>query len=203
MQIATSDKAKLERIREFTDVIAEELNVKNVTLTEDVSKIAKPIYNPSFNDIRALYPTMIPNIIKAVKSGKFRFEGDEVILNIDGEEKSFDSKIIQVTYNANEGLYVANYKQIIVSLDLTITDELRAEGLAREIIRNVQDARKQIGCTITDRIRLDFVSGELSKEWLDFICRETLAEVAPIETPDTVVEIAEDKDTVKVAVGKI
>ena len=202
MQIATSDARKLRRIREFTSVIAEELNVKSVTLTEDVSAIAKPIYNPSFNDIRALYPDMIPVIIKAVKSGKFRLEGDEAILNIDGEEQSFDARIIQVTYNANEGLFVANYKQMIVSLDLTITEELRAEGIAREIIRNVQDARKQIGCSITDRIKLDFIEGALSDVWTDFICQETLGDVAKVDTPDTVIEIAEDNGSIKVAIGK-
>ena len=203
MQIATSNARQLERIREFTSVIAEELNVKSVTLTEDVSAIATPIYNPSFNDIRALYPTMIPVIIKAVKSGKFRLEGDVAILNIDGEEQSFDARIIQVTYNANTGLFVANYKQIIVSLDLTITEELRAEGLAREIIRNVQDARKQIGCTIVEHIKLDLVSGSLSDEWLNFICSETLGEIAPVEDPATVIEISDDADTIKVAIGRM
>ena len=204
MQLAMSDISKLRQISEFTDVIAEELNVKEVILNEDVGDIAKIKYDPNFAVINEKCEKAEKGkVIQAVKSGKYRLEDNKAILNIDGADREFDAGIILVTYIAKEGLFVASQNGIIVSLDLTITDELRAEGLAREIIRNVQDARKQIGCSITDRIKLQLLCGELSDTWLEFICRETLAEVAAVEAPDTVIEIAEDADAVKVAIGRI
>ena len=99
-----------------------------------------------------------------------------------------DADIILVTYIAKDGLHVASDHEIIVSLDLTITEELKKEGLAREIIRSIQDARKQIGCEIMDNIKIS-LEGEYPAEWVETICSETLSSVAAIDSPDTVIDI--------------
>ncbi|MBQ8416879.1 MAG: class I tRNA ligase family protein, partial [Clostridia bacterium] len=203
MQLAMSDRTKLSCIREFTDVIADELNVKSVTLIDDVENIAKIVYAPNFNEIRARYPNRISDLVRAVKTGQFRMAEDAAYVTVNGAEEAFDPAIILVSYIAKDGLFVASQKQMIVSLDLTITDELRAEGIAREIVRNIQDARKQIGCAITDRIRICVTEGEAPADWLDFICGETLAELGSVETPDTVVEIAGDAGKIAIAIGRI
>lgn len=203
LKLALSDVSKLAALTEFTDIIAEELNVKQVILSEDVGDIAKVKHDPNFAVINEKCDKAEKGkVIQAVKSGKYRMEGDKAILTIDGEEKAYDASIILVTYIANEGLFVASQNGIIASLDLTVTDELRDEGIAREIIRFVQDARKQIGCAITDRIRIDFVEGRPTDKWVDVICSETLADSAKIDAPDTVIEIAADNGTIKVAIGK-
>ena len=61
----------------------------------------------------------------------------------------------------------------MVSLDLTVTLELKREGLARERVRHIQEARKQMGCDITDRIVIS-ISGDYPVEWMAYVCRETL-----------------------------
>jgi hypothetical protein len=120
------------------------------------------------------------------------------VMKINGEEKELDADIILVTYLAKDGLSVASDHEIIVSLDLTITDELKKEGLAREMIRSIQDARKQIGCEIMDNITIS-LKGDYPTEWVEAICAETLSSVGKIDTPDTVINI---DDVIEISVKK-
>jgi isoleucyl-tRNA synthetase len=87
-----------------------------------------------------------------------------------------------------EGLAVAADKLITVAVDSTITPELRAEGLAREIVRRIQDMRKKAGFNIEDRITTYYLSSEeftnVFKTWSDYIRAETLTlELIEAEPP--------------------
>ncbi|MDE7224318.1 MAG: isoleucine--tRNA ligase, partial [Acetatifactor sp.] len=156
LRVALPDFSGNGVIREFQDIIAEELNVKNVEILDEVGDIADVKYAPNFNEIRSRYPDRMAEIIKAVKGGAFRMQGDHVKLQLGDKEESFDAEIILVTYQAKAGQHVASSRRIVVSLDLTLTEELKAEGLARDMVRNIQDARKQIGCEITAMFQLSF-----------------------------------------------
>ena len=81
---------------------------------------------------------------------------------------------------------------MVVSLDLSIDEDLKDEGLAREIVRNVQDARKSVGLAITDRIILQVEKGKLPEKWTAFICGETLAEIGAVASPLSTVEIEDE-----------
>ena len=205
LKIAISDSSLLSSIAESSDVIAEELNVKQVEFIEDASSIATVKCDPNFNEIRNRYPSQIPDIIKAVKSNKYRVEGDFAILDINGTEEKFDKSIILVTYIAKEGLFVASQSGIVVSLDLTITEELRTEGIAREIVRNVQDMRKKIGCEIMDEIIIYSPDEtEFPTNWKDYICTETMSKYETIEAPDATVDVQLDTDkTIKIYIKRI
>ncbi|MBQ7324754.1 MAG: isoleucine--tRNA ligase [Clostridia bacterium] len=204
MQLAMSDPSKLEQVRGFADVIAEELNVKNVELIADVGDIAKIKYDPNFAVINAkVDKTVKGKVIQAIKGGKYRLEGDNAILTIDGAEVAFDADVILVTYIAKEGLFVASQGDIVVSLDLTVTEELRREGFAREIIRNIQDARKQLGCEITDRIAIEIMEGEMPAEWVDFICSETLSSIGIVGYHNDPVTVDGDGYSLTLVIGKV
>ncbi len=192
LRVALSDAGKSSRVASYSSVIAEELNVKNVEILDDVSDIATVQYDPNFNEIRNLYPDRIPEIIKAVKSGKFTFANDTVKLEINGTEEEFSQSIILVKYNAKDGMFVASGSGIVTSLDLTVDEELRREGLAREIVRNVQDARKNAGLEIMDRIILKFEKGEIPEGWIDYVTTETLSSLGEVSDPIATVEIDED-----------
>ena len=173
-------------------------------LIEEASNIATIKYDPNFNEIRNRYPTRIPEIIKAVKSNKYRIEGDNAILDIGGTEEAFDKNIILVTYIAKEGLFVASQNGIVVSLDLTITEDLRTEGLAREIVRNIQDTRKKIGCEIMDKIIIYSPDkGLFPSKWMEYICAETMSIYQEIDEFDSEIVIStEDNYTMKILVKK-
>ena len=191
LKVILSDKKDNSVVESFKDIIAEELNVKNVEILEDVGSVAEVKYAPNFNEIRNRYPDSIPNIIKAVKTNKFKLTADGAVLEINGEEKTFDSEIILVTYHAKEGQHVSSDKGIVVSLDLTITDELRDEGFVRDIVRSIQDTRRKMDCEITDNILLE-LKGDYPTNWTDYICNETLSKIAVIENPEVSYEIEYD-----------
>ena len=191
MQIALNDAAKTDIIRAFAGIITEELNIKHLEILDDVQAIATVDYKPCFPVIGAKYPTRRGDIIKGVKSGKFRLDGDKAYVDVNGAEEAFDADIILISYNAKPGMHVASGNGIVVALDLTITEELRCEGLARDIVRNIQDARKKMGCEISDRILLA-VTGELPAGWTDYICGETLSCVCDSVDAQTTVEIEGD-----------
>lgn len=191
LRVAMSNVDNIDVISSFGDVITEELNVKNIELISDVSKIAEIKIDPNFSEIRALYPNEIPLIIKAIKSRKYEIQEDSVLLEINGQLSKYDSRVLLVTYNAKAGEHVASKNGIVVSLDLTLTDELKKEGLARDIVRNIQDARKQLGCDIMDCIQVAF-KGMEDMTWCDMICKETLADITDIDTPDVVLKISND-----------
>lgn len=205
MKVAISNAEDAKSIEGFTDIIAEEINVKNVEILDQVSEIATINYAPNFNNIRGRYPDRIPAIIKAVKTGAFEFsaDGSKVILDMNGTKSELEADIILVTYQAKNGLHVVSDRGVVVLLDLTITEELRREGIAREIIRNIQDGRKQSGCDIMDHIWIQ-CSGDVPEEWMEYICKETLAEVHTFDEPSFVCEMQGDNDnTIRVEVKKI
>lgn len=203
LRVALPDHSQNGVIAEFEEMIIEELNVKAVEILDEAEAIAEVNYAPNFNEIRARYPERIAEIIKVVKSGNFRMAGDSVMLQINGQQEAFDAEIILVTYQAKEGQHVASAHGIVVSLDLTLTEELRDEGLARDLVRNIQDARKQLGCQITDGILLDF-AGEVPEQWIDYICRETLGELRSVEDPETILEVeAEAGKDIRISVSRL
>lgn len=202
LQIALSDTSREEQIVSFRDVIAEELNVKEVAFLSKVDDIATVQYDPNFNEIRGRYPDKIPFIIKAVKSGKFKMDGAVVRLDINGTEEALDSSIILVKYNAKAGMFIASENGIVVSLDLTVDEDLKKEGLAREIVRNVQDARKTSGCDITDRIVLEVTAGSLPEGWQDYIATETLASFGTVSQPIATVQLEDDEANITITMMK-
>lgn len=191
LRVALSDEEHAHVIHAFGEVIGEELNVKNIEVISDVSKIVDIKMDPNFNEIRSLYPKELPLIIKAIKSKKYQLREADVLLEMDGKWDAYDSRILLITYHAKAGEHVASKNGIVVSLDLTLTDELKREGLARDIIRNIQDARKQLGCDIMDRIKVSF-KGMEDSAWCEMICSETMADIADFDTPDIVLTIAND-----------
>lgn len=139
------------------------------------------------------YPQRIPEIIRAIKNNKFILTDNNVLLNMDGVEEAFDLDIILVNYQAKEGEHVASNQGIVVSLDLALTDELKEEGYARDIVRNIQELRKQLGCEITEGIQLEFVTG-VPQKWERYICEETLGEINEVLNPDDKIEIELESD---------
>jgi len=191
MRVAFTDTKWNALISGFGETIAEEMNVKKVEVLSNVEDIAASKYDPNFNEIRNRYPDRLPEIIKAVKSGKFELSASEVVLTLDSGAESFSSEIILVSYKAGDDSNLAGNMDMVVSLDLTITEELRREGLARDIIRNIQETRKQIGCDIMDRIKIS-IKGDYPAEWTEHITTETLSDIKDSVSATATVEIPDD-----------
>lgn len=204
LKVAVANTEDEKIIHAFEDTICEEINVKRVQIIETISEIALVKYDPNFNVIKERYPDKIGEIIKAIKTGSFEFTdgGRKVIVRMDETRCEMEADIILVTYQAKNELPVISNYGMVVLLDLTLTEELKREGVAREIIRNIQDARKQCGCDISDHIWIQLV-GDYPTEWVATICQETLAQVHEFDSPTMELDLPlDDNERIKVAIKK-
>jgi isoleucyl-tRNA synthetase len=172
------------RLAEFTSLIADEVNVKAVELTEDVAAVASPVLQVVPAALGPRLGGRTQEVIKAVKAGDWSAEGDQVVAG--GIELQPGEYELRLTASSGGASAVLNGGRGVVVLDCALTPELVAEGLARDLIRAVQQARRDAGLDIGDRIRLSVwaspeVRGELAAH-VDLVAGETLA--TAIEWPD-------------------
>ena len=148
--IATPDA---ELLAAHVDILRDELNVKSVELTTDVDAYGSKelVLNP-----KTLGPRLggrTQEVIRAHKAGDWTVDGDHAVVGgIELEPGEFDFRLVSAgvgavaTLKASDGLVV---------LDTVVTAELEREGLARDLIRQVQQARRDAGLDVSDRIRLE------------------------------------------------
>jgi isoleucyl-tRNA synthetase len=158
------------------DVIIEELNVKSLEILEDAEEFVSRVVMPNARVLGPKYGKNVQEIIKKAKAGEFG-------VNDDGSVKIGDYVLsgdeVEVGFQGKEGFDVASNNGVSVVIDTVITDELKQEGYAREIVRYVQDLRKEADYNVDDRIYL-FVEAsggidEAVTRFADYIKRETLA----------------------------
>jgi isoleucyl-tRNA synthetase len=167
--VAAGKAASLAR---FADVIAEELNVKRVDLAEGeaelvsyrilpVNKTLGPRFGKDFPAVRQGLAEANPRGVAAAVAA-----GQPVVVALYGQPVELAPEDILVQAEPLPGFQVTNDPQrgIVVALDTTITPELRAEGLAREVVRRVQQMRKDAGFDLSDRIHTTYRTedGELA-----------------------------------------
>ena len=183
------DEGRVE-ITEVADLIAEELNVKEVVIVEDESELSEVSYKPNF---RALGPRFGSRMkeVTAFISGLSREQiealaAGEVMDVAGGQITSGD---VEIQRREREDVIVAVEGNLCVGLDIHLTDQLILECSAREFVNRVQNMRKDAGLDVADRIRLwarGSAPAELAIEThLDYVASETLAvEVTVGQLPD-------------------
>ncbi|MFC4225337.1 isoleucine--tRNA ligase [Lysinibacter cavernae] len=175
-----------EALADFALIIAEELNVKRVTLVEREEDSAERygIRRQLTVNARAAGPRLGKNVqvaIKGAKSGDWSVEGDTVIaggLPLEPAEYELTLSIGDGAGDSDTALALLPGDGFVL-LDTNITPELGAEGLARDVVRAVQDARKAAGLDVSDRIQLalqlDEAGADAVRTHADLVSSETLA----------------------------
>jgi len=183
IMIPVLDAQQKEEILAVSDLIKHEVNVKEIELLDDASGILVKQIKPNFKtlgpkfgrDMKAI-SNAIQNftqedIIKIEKDGNLSIKIDEKSINLDVSDVEISSKDI-------EGWLVANANGLTVALDVTITDDLRKEGIARELVNRIQNLRKDSGFEVTDKIQLSILKFENLEESVienkEYIMSETL-----------------------------
>jgi len=201
LDVAFNDKTNNQIIENFKDIIMEEINVKNINVLDEVTEIATIEYLPNLQVLGPKYGPKMKEITNAIKNKEFTINEDGYKLLIDNKEEQLSLDDVIVRYSAKEDVLVESDGEIIVSLDILITDELKEEGMAREIVRNIQDSRKQLNCEISDRIKIE-LTGDVPTKWTEYICGETLADIENITKPDTTCEVISNDKKVTVLIKK-
>jgi isoleucyl-tRNA synthetase len=185
---------------DLVEIVADELNVKaveSITNIESVvrykvlpnNKLLGPRFGANFRQVSDLLRGLDPYQVAAKVAA-----GEPVTFELDSESIALSSEEVLVSTESVEGLAVAADKLVTVAIDTTLTPELVAEGLAREIVRRIQTQRKNADFNIEDRIRTWYVApDEMAKvfsDWGGYIQAETLTtELASGEPPaDSFVE---------------
>ncbi|HLU33603.1 MAG TPA: isoleucine--tRNA ligase [Natronosporangium sp.] len=165
--------------------IADELNVSTLATLDDAATVVDFAVRPRFRALGRRFGRRTPAVAAAIRgadpaavAAALQASG-EVTLTVDGEEESLGPEEIEVTQRPRSGWFVATEDGLTVALDLEITPELRRAGIARDVIRLVQQARKDTGLRITDRITLGWsAAGETAaaiREHEEHIRAEVLA----------------------------
>jgi methionyl-tRNA synthetase len=164
-------------------IIAEELNVKQVVQREDVSSIATTRFVPDFKQLGPVLGKDMPQVAAAIKAGNVHFEGSQVVVKQGERSWTIDASMVQIQFEGVEGHDVMSDGGLVVALETAITPELLSEGDARELVRNIQDMRKDADYAISDRIVVQ-LDGPAPHEWLGYIMDEVLGTLGSVTKPD-------------------
>ena len=191
LHVISRDEAVLAGMKELEAVIAEELNVKTVVFGSDETALADLSAKANFKRLGPkLGPLMRPAATAIATLGKGRLAqllaGETISVALpDGQTVDISPEDVTLLRTPKAGMAVASEGDIVVALETTLTDELKAEGAARELISRIQAARKEAGLEVSDRIRLVIrATGALrqaAEAFQDLIAKETLAEGIAVE----------------------
>ncbi len=153
-------------IEDLTDLIKEELNVKEVVFADDLSTYMNFVLKPNFRvagpalgkNIKA-FGAALAKVDASAFVAKLESEG-KAPLELNGETVEIEKDFVDVRINAKEGFAVAMENNVFTILDTTLTRELVEEGLARELISKVQQLRKQMDFDMMDRIVITLEADE-------------------------------------------
>ena len=163
----------------------DELNVKSVKFVSEAGELVAYKLLPNLKLLGKKLGKLVPATRAALESADAdaivaKIEaGKNVTLTVEGQQIELTPEEILVQTGPAENLAVAADKLLTVGVDTIITDDLAEEGMARELVRRIQNMRKDAGFDISDRINVyqqaeGFVS-RVFKQWADYIKAETLA----------------------------
>ena len=183
--VRVPDEAAAEAVKRHRDQILEELNVKGLELVAGDAELVSYRLKPNLPRIGKRYGKRIPAIRSALagadagKIASLAAAGEGFELAVGDESIRFEAEDVLVESVAAEGYACAEEGGYLVGLDTRLDDALREEGLARELVRTVQEARKQAGLEVSDRIVLRITGNDAVEAAVvghrDFLMDETLA----------------------------
>ncbi|MCX7859912.1 MAG: isoleucine--tRNA ligase [Chloroflexus sp.] len=197
--LRASTPALLNGVRRFEAELRDELNVKAVRYLDANSAVVEYRLKPNLRLVGKKFGKLVPALTAALRDlsgdaaravAQAVEAGQPVRLLVDGQELELLAEEVLVESSAPEGYAVAEADGMLVALNTTVTEELRLEGAARDLVRYIQDARKSAGLAISDRIQLflssadeaDLLAATLAKHG-DYVKNETLAVELTVGTP--------------------
>ena len=212
IMIPVNSPAQREEILAISDLVKHEVNVKEVELLEDASDILVKQIKPNFKVLGPRFGKdmkLIANSIQKLQANDIKQIEEKGVLDIEINGKSIRLHLddVEITSQDIEGWLVANQGAMTVALDVTISEPLRSEGIARELVNRIQNLRKDSGFEVTDRIEVFLQADEnienAIKLNLEYIKLETLTdELHLVAQLDKGIEVSFDSVNSKLHIQK-
>ncbi|WP_436414515.1 isoleucine--tRNA ligase [Petrimonas sp.] len=209
IMIPVVDDEQRKNIEAVQSLILSEVNVKELEFVDSANDMLVKRVKPDFKKLGPKYGKIMKQLAARIqemsqdeinsleKSGNIAFA-------IDGQEAVVDMVDVEIISEDIPGWLVANEGRLTVALDITVTDELRKEGIARELVNRIQNLRKSKDFEITDRIAIRLSSNPLFdtaiEEFSDYIKTQVLADSIEIKAQafDDEIEIDDEKLTIDI-----
>ncbi|MDR2887443.1 MAG: class I tRNA ligase family protein, partial [Bacteroidales bacterium] len=214
IMIPASEKNFRNMIDAVKNLIMAEVNVKAIEYIDDTSSLLVKKIKPDFKKLGPRYGKLMKDISEAVaslsqpeiaafennKKYEFSMQGQNVVIAIDD---------VEIISEDIAGWQVANEGRLTVALDITITAELRSEGIAREFVNRIQNLRKETGLDVTDKITVQIENHDMVREAVekhsDYIGSQTLAASVLLTDSFSGVDVREidiDNTVIRICIGK-
>ena len=163
LMVPVLDKHQKESIEAVKQLILNEVNVKDMKFVDNTAGILVKRIKPDFKKLGPRYG----KIMKALAAAIQQMSQDDInafekagtfTLQVDGQEAVLERADVEIISEDIPGWLVANEGRLTVALDITVTDELKKEGLARELVNRIQNLRKSSGFEITDKVNITLAS---------------------------------------------
>ncbi|TDS15909.1 isoleucine--tRNA ligase [Sphingobacterium paludis] len=205
------DSSFQTRVEKVKELILSETNIKEIAFITDTTGIIKKKIKPNFKVLGAKVGKDMKTVAAAIQSlddSQINTLEKSGSLALAGTTYSIKPEDVEIIAEDVAGWQVANLGKLTVALDVNITEELRKEGLSRELVNRIQNLRKEKGFEVTDKIHVNVTQNteiqDAVKDNLSYICTEILANSLDfneaVESGDTI-EI--DGIELKVLIGKI
>jgi isoleucyl-tRNA synthetase len=183
IMIPVRDVRERQEIEAVEELIKSEVNVKEIELLDDASDILVKRIKPNFKSLGPRFGKEMKAIAAAVAAlgqediQKIEQEG-ELVLELENKSIKLQLEDVEITSQDIEGWLVASSGPVTVALDISIDENLRREGIARELVNRIQNLRKESGFEVTDRIDIKFLKNDTVENAvlsnLQYIKSETL-----------------------------
>jgi isoleucyl-tRNA synthetase len=213
IMIPVDNDAQKEAILAVANLIKNEVNIKEIQILDDATAVLIKQIKPNFKTLGPKFGKDMRFIAAEVQ--KFTQEDinkiekeKNILLDIHGKNITLELSDVEISSKDIEGWLVANEGSLTVALDVTITEDLRKEGVARELVNRIQNARKDNGLEVTDKIKLTVLNFEnLQKSITDnktYIMSETLTkELVFVDVLSNGTEIEFDTIKSRILIEKI
>ena len=212
ISIPAGDAERRASIEAVKQLILDEVNVKELRFVEGDGMLVKRV-KCNFRTMGKKFGKLMKSVAAATAGltqeqiAQLEAEGTTEVVLPEGERVSIEAADVEIYSEDIPGWTVANEGSLTVALDITVTDELRVEGTARELVKRIQNLRKETGFDITDRIAVTLSHSEQTDKAIeafgDYICNQVLANRLTVgELADEGVEVELDGYSVRLKITK-
>ncbi|MDR1743728.1 MAG: isoleucine--tRNA ligase [Dysgonamonadaceae bacterium] len=210
IMIPVADEEQRNNIDAVKSLILNEVNVKELNFVDSANAILVKRIKPDFKKLGPRYGKIMKQLAALVSNmtqeeiNALEKNGSHT-LDVDGQKANIELSDVEIISEDIPGWLVGNEGRLTVALDITVTDDLRKEGIARELVNRIQNLRKSTGLEITDRINVSLTSNTLFDaaiaEYADYIKSQVLADtISVIENAsfDDEIEIDDEKLSIEI-----